>query len=163
MGCNDGLRQAEADAKLQPQLNRIKKAETLLVYFAGIVEAEKHSMILETNGNHDILKRKKLAKELKSTFAQLASYDADYEESKLCAAIRNYGAEKFMKLIVPELATSASARDLLTWWETHKSDDLDKLDAEILHTKQKINNAENLIRKQKAILKDLLTHKAELT
>ena len=162
MGCNDGLRQAEADAKLQPQLNRIRKAENAIVYLAGLVNPQQESAILHIDGNREILRRKNLAKD-RLTHSQLASYDADYEESKLCAAIRKIGEEQFMELIVPELPKSEIARDLLTWWEKHKSDDIDKLDEEILHAKQKINNAENLIRKQKAILNDLLKHKAELT
>lgn len=159
MGWMDGLRQAEADAKLQPQLQRFKKAQRLLVYLVGLTD---QPSLLSVPGNRDILKNKSLSHNNSATHAQLAAYDADYEESKICAAICEYGVEDFMETITPELASSQDARTLLTWWENHQTEDTKRLTEEIQATHREIQALETDIEEHKAELHELLKEREAL-
>ena len=119
------------DALEHHHRKRKEKALNLIDYLADLTNNEN---LHDIKGNEDFLRQKRLALQNdgnSTTFAELASYDAYYEESRICAIIRHITPETFNEHIMPELRHSQEARDLLTWWERHKEDDRKRIEKEI--------------------------------
>lgn len=130
-----------SDALEHHHREREEKALNLIDYLADLTNNES---LHDIKGNEDILRRKRLALHSgnSTTHAEIAAYDADYEESRICAIIRHITPKTFSEHIMPQLSHSKEARDLLTWWERHKEDDRKRIQKEIKSVESSIYNLE---------------------
>ena len=83
-----------SDALEHHHREREEKALNLIDYLADLSNNES---LHDIKGNEDILRRKRLALHSgnSTTHAEIAAYDADYEESRICAIIRHITPKTF--------------------------------------------------------------------
>ena len=154
MPCKD--RDSYHEAALIVAVDRQKVAIERLGWIARKFE---NPDLLKVSGNEKILERREQAKRNSQynsiTYAELEAYTADYQESRLCAAIKAVDDSRLLELLTSELATSKFCRNFLDWYEEHKTEDAQRLEDEKVYWTAKISELEFQLETAKSELKKL--------
>ena len=126
MACRD--RNSYHEAALLTQRDRQKVAIERLEWLACNFE---NPDLLNVSGNERILEMRDAAKRGSHynsvTTATMVGYEADYAESRLCAAIKAVDESRLLDMLTSELTTSKFCRNFLDWYEEHKAEDAQRV------------------------------------